>query len=549
MKYLLLLAVLFSVAAGASAQAQWEPTGGAGSGVMVRSLFAYGDTLLAGTQRNGIFRSADGGATWTQVLDLDGFTNAVLRIASPAPGTLLAAAGTDGVYRSGDDGRTWDLSNAGLSDPPELFAADLAVSDNYVLVGTSDGVYFSDDQGRSWDPSSIGVVGWDALSLAAEGNWAYTYLYAGFPNTGFWHSDDGGRVWTYPFSLNVADVVALAAREATVLAGGLFAVFRSADRGFTFSSVVGLPPESGGYCFSFEDGLDAYVGHGQGVHRSADDGRTWAFFSEGLPPSPYDPGEPTPVNALAFLDGYLYAGTERDGVWRRLVGPVTVAAAPVDPPVVIGPGGGSFDFTVTLTNVTDQPQTVQAWTEVTGPLDRNPVIGPRPVALSPGQTVTQTIKQRVPGAAPAGTYTYAVRAGVFPGIPFGSDAFAVTKQEAPLAHAGNGGGESWATSGWGAAPASASGLPAGLPGGALSEAHPNPFSSQARLTLEVVEAQPVRIAVYDALGRIVAILHDGLLGAGAHALTLDGSSLPAGVYFVRVAGETFGGARRVLLVR
>jgi hypothetical protein len=163
--------------------------------------------------------------------------------------------------------------------------------------------------------------------------------------------------------------------------------------------------------------------------------------------------------------------------------------------------------------------------------------------------VTQTIKQRVPGAAPAGTYTYAVRAGVFPGIPFGSDAFAVTKQEAPLAHAGNGGGESWATSGWGAAPASASGLPAGLPGGALSEAHPNPFSSQARLTLEVVEAQPVRIAVYDALGRIVAILHDGLLGAGAHALTLDGSSLPAGVYFVRVAGETFGGARRVLLVR
>jgi hypothetical protein len=55
--------------------------------------------------------------------------------------------------------------------------------------------------------------------------------------------------------------------------------------------------------------------------------------------------------------------------------------------------------------------------------------------------------------------------------------------------------------------------------------------------------------VYDGLGRRVAVLYDGAVEAGAHALVLDGSSLPAGVYVVRVTGETFAANRRVTLVR
>jgi hypothetical protein len=37
--------------------------------------------------------------------------------------------------------------------------------------------------------------------------------------------------------------------------------------------------------------------------------------------------------------------------------------------------------------------------------------------------------------------------------------------------------------------------------------------------------------------------------AGAHPLTLDGAALPAGVYAVRAAGETFVVARRATLLR
>jgi hypothetical protein len=93
--------------------------------------------------------------------------------------------------------------------------------------------------------------------------------------------------------------------------------------------------------------------------------------------------------------------------------------------------------------------------------------------------------------------------------------------------------------------------PDGTPGThALSAAFPNPSAGEARVRLEVAVTQAVRVAVYDARGREVALLHDGPLAAGrAHAFALDGADLPAGVYVVRVVGEAFSDARTVALVK
>jgi hypothetical protein len=224
---------------------------------------------------------------------------------------------------------------------------------------------------------------------------------------------------------------------------------------------------------------------------------------------------------------------------------VTVSAVPVSPPILIFPGGGSFQFMVTLTNVTGQPLTVQAWTAVEGPVSRDPVMGPLSVTLPVGATLSRTLTQQVPAAAPAGTYTYVVKVGTFPGGVIASDSFTFTKlparQGAPATQDGD-----WAVSGWEEASVASVALPEGF---ALSEASPNPFSSQARLKLEVAEGQAVTVGVYDGLGRRVATLHDGPMEAGAHVLVLDGSSLPAGAYVVRVVGETFAATRRAVLVR
>jgi len=47
----------------------------------------------------------------------------------------------------------------------------------------------------------------------------------------------------------------------------------------------------------------------------------------------------------------------------------------------------------------------------------------------------------------------------------------------------------------------------------------------------------VEAALYDVLGRQVAVLASGRYGAGRHTVALDGAVLPPGVYVVRaVAG-------------
>ena len=62
----------------------------------------------------------------------------------------------------------------------------------------------------------------------------------------------------------------------------------------------------------------------------------------------------------------------------------------------------------------------------------------------------------------------------------------------------------------------------------------------------VGQTESVRVEAFDALGRSVAVLHDGPLAAGQTArLALDAGALPSGVYVVRVAGESFVTSRRV----
>ena len=93
--------------------------------------------------------------------------------------------------------------------------------------------------------------------------------------------------------------------------------------------------------------------------------------------------------------------------------------------------------------------------------------------------------------------------------------------------------------------------PDGTPGTHnLSAVYPNPFNPQARFTLEVAEQQNVNISVFDALGRQVALLHDGALGAGTtHQFRIDGANLPSGVYVVRAIGERFTDVRQMTLAK
>lgn len=94
-----------------------------------------------------------------------------------------------------------------------------------------------------------------------------------------------------------------------------------------------------------------------------------------------------------------------------------------------------------------------------------------------------------------------------------------------------------------APPVAASGLD-------IEAAVPNPFAPQTTVRFRVAEAQTVRVVLYDALGRQIATLFDGLAQEGRYeTVRVDGAGLPGGTYVVRVEGERVQGTTRIVLQR
>jgi len=89
---------------------------------------------------------------------------------------------------------------------------------------------------------------------------------------------------------------------------------------------------------------------------------------------------------------------------------------------------------------------------------------------------------------------------------------------------------------------------------ALHGNYPNPFNPKTTFSFELLYPDDARLAVYDAQGRLVKVLVDGLCAAGRTAVTWDGTDesgepVPAGVYFyrLRAAGLEYG--RPAVLVK
>ena len=87
------------------------------------------------------------------------------------------------------------------------------------------------------------------------------------------------------------------------------------------------------------------------------------------------------------------------------------------------------------------------------------------------------------------------------------------------------------------------------PATTILSARPNPFSSQAVLRFTLPAPTLVRVAVYDALGREVAVLVDGALVAGAHDAEFNARGLSTGTYLYRLEAGNVVQTGRLILTR
>ncbi len=83
----------------------------------------------------------------------------------------------------------------------------------------------------------------------------------------------------------------------------------------------------------------------------------------------------------------------------------------------------------------------------------------------------------------------------------------------------------------------------------LKAPHPNPFNPITTIRYGLAEEGPVRLLVYDLLGREVALLTDGLQKSGHHTVRFKASHLSSGLYFVVLdaGGKRF--TKSVLLMK
>ena len=178
-------------------------------------LAAMGPLWTSGGDR-GLFKTTDGGATWTNTKQISANTGFTELVMDPSnPDVLYAAslererreygflpAGTEsGIYKTRDAGHTWTQLSRGLPSG-ELGRIGLAVcrskpSTLYAVIhakGSANGIYRSDDTGSTWrQVNGVNATAWyysqircdpsdpeHVISLSATSRESY----------------DGGKTWT-----------------------------------------------------------------------------------------------------------------------------------------------------------------------------------------------------------------------------------------------------------------------------------------------------------------------------------------------------------------
>ncbi len=160
----------------------------------VVSFAASGSSLLAGTDRLGLFVSANQGVNWSAVgVGLPSVSDYDIYVLSVSRGKIYAGTIGMGIFRATDSDTGWTDINLGLTNA-SVYA--LACTDSTVFAGTWAGVFRSTNDGVQWVSVNNGLideVGSPRIvyALAEVG----TNLFAGTESGGAYLSTDNGSTW------------------------------------------------------------------------------------------------------------------------------------------------------------------------------------------------------------------------------------------------------------------------------------------------------------------------------------------------------------------
>ncbi|MFL5462827.1 MAG: hypothetical protein ACJ8AC_02145 [Gemmatimonadaceae bacterium] len=254
------------------------------------------NTVLIGSTNVAIYRSPDGGATWS--ISLIGATASLA--AHPTKAGTIFAGTTDnfdasrrGLYKSIDNGVTWAL----LPPLPGVAADNIQRIELAVTPASPDLVYAVVGGDDALDFGLIGLFVWND----AAGTW--TRLAARGLYTNSSRGDMGTQTW---YDLAIAVDPRDAAR--IYLAGQRG--FRSVDGGTTFNP-MGMEVHVDWHSIAIDPSNPdlLYIGTDGGIFTSTDAGNTWLGRNAGLTVTQYYPGISATPNGSRIMGGSQDNGT------------------------------------------------------------------------------------------------------------------------------------------------------------------------------------------------------------------------------------------------
>ncbi|MEM7585198.1 MAG: YCF48-related protein [Acidobacteriota bacterium] len=299
------------------ANSAWKPIGPYGGSVRAIAVSPVDSNLvLAGTggfaEYGAVFRSTDGGATWTHALEV----SEVVAITIASDETAFVAAQFGDVWRSVNGGRQW--TPLGFPDFPRALAVD-PVDPNHLLVGGSQNgaLWRSTDAGNSWQVISNGT-GFAGAVHEIVFDPADSSFIALATSSGrqIWVTSNGGMSWVgRTAGLPSMDFLAMAHDGTRLLVGGTEGLYGSSDGGASWQRLDSGWPERWTESIAVDPGNPQVIVAGSrrfGMHRSVDGGLSWQTRVETT--------DRLKVNALQFMPGgdgsRLLLGANAFGVYR-----------------------------------------------------------------------------------------------------------------------------------------------------------------------------------------------------------------------------------------
>lgn len=365
---LVLAAIAASPAPGTASE--WVGLGPEGGDVQVLEASPTVPGLIfAGLAQGGVYRSADGGASWRPARD--GLVGVVFDLAAhPTDPDTVYAGTSHGVYATHDGGETWERASAGLTRFRRFLVQSIEVAPSApgtLYAGTARGVWKSKDGGGTWRPARAGLPEGQVTTLAVHPDFP-NILLAGIDFGGVFKSTDGGASWArsgssfgrgpgHPWPTDLAVAHDEPPTVYAVLRLRASELHASTDFGSTWAPVGPRLIVEGDRSWPTAAAVDprfpevVVVGGPWGLLRSRDGGETWEAPAEGVRGHPVEALEIAASAPDTVLAGTRIAGvfrsTDAGEVWResssgltaRPLGPLAPPAEEVARGLVVDPRG------------------------------------------------------------------------------------------------------------------------------------------------------------------------------------------------------------------